>query len=36
MCHVDYITDISKVPDFSDEESGSYDTASRQADEYGP
>ena len=35
MCHVDYITDISKVPEY-DEESGSYDTAALQAAEYGP
>ena len=33
MCSVNYITDISKVPEF-DDESGAYDTAGSLADEY--
>lgn len=33
MCSVDYVTDISKVPEEEDD-SGSYDTAASAADEY--
>ena len=34
MCSVNYITDISQVPDDTESGSGSYDTASTQAEEF--
>jgi hypothetical protein len=34
MCEVDYVTDISQVPEDTADESGSYDTANAQAEEY--
>lgn len=34
MCSVNYITDISQLPDDSESDSGSYDTADSQADEF--